>query len=562
MQEIKEKIIVELKNAGFKIDLSLLEKPPKAELGDYAVPCFTFAKKLKKNPQEIAKDIVNKIDKTGFNKIKAFGPYVNFFIKKDIFAQVLNEIHKCKQSYGTFPINKKTVLVEGPSPNTNKPLHLGHVRNMTICKALFNVMNANGYTAKQINLNNDRGIHICKSMLAYQKFGKGDTPEKSGLKPDHFIAKYYVLFNEKVKENPELENEIHEILRKWEAGDKEIIELWKKMNKWAFDGFKKTYKTFNINFDKEYYESEAYKKGKEIVLDGLKKGLFEKDETGAIIINLEKEGFDKKVLVRSDGTSVYMTQDIYIAKKKYEDFKYDKSIYVVGNEQNYHFQILFKVLKKLGFNSVEGCYHFSYGMIDLPEGKIKSREGTTVDADNLVEEVVSLAKQEIEKRYDSLDKKEIADRAKKIAMAAILFFILKYDPKKDFTYNPAESLSFEGETGPYCQYVYARIQSIIRKSNVKAKENISFLGEEEKQILKLLSDYPAIVKKVSESYKLSLIARYVLELCQEFNNYYSKTKIIQKDKELESARLYFIEAIAQVVANSLGLLGIEVLNEM
>jgi len=565
MQEIKEKIIAELKNAGINADVSMLEKPANLNLGDYALPCFSFAKELKKSPQEIAKEVQEKIK----NKLSDFilktevkGPYINFFLKKELITEVLKEIHKFKQCYGTFALNKKVVLIEGPSPNTNKPLHLGHVRNMAICKSLFNVMNAAGYEAKQINMNNNRGVHICKSMLAYKKWGKDDTPEKSRLKSDHFIAKYYILFNEKVKENPELEQEIHEMLKKWEEGGKETIDLWKKMNKWAFDGFKETYKTFNMSFDKEYYESESYTHGKDIVQDGLKKGIFEKDEDGAIIINLENEGLDKKVLLRADGTSVYVTQDIYLAKKKYEDFKYDKSIYVVGNEQAYHFQVLFKILKKLKFNSADGCYHFSYGMIALPEGRMKSREGTVVDADTLIEEVISLAIEEIQKRHGSLDKKEIAERAKKIAMAAILFFILKYDPKKDFTYNPAESLSFEGETGPYCQYVYARIQSIIRKSNVKAKENISFLGEEEKQILKLLSDYPAIVKKVSESYKLSLIARYVLELCQEFNNYYSKTKIIQEDKELESARLYFIEAIAQVIANALSLLGIEVLDVM
>lgn len=568
MQEIKQKIIDELKNAGVNADVSIIEKPANPKLGDYAIPCFAFTKQLKKSPQEIAKELQKVLqdkikDKLEFvSKTEVKGPYLNLFLKKELFANVLKEIHKCKQCYGTFPLNKKVVLVEGPSPNTNKPLHLGHVRNMAICKSLFNVMNAAGYTAKKINLNNDRGVHICKSMLAYQKFGKDDTPEKSGLKPDHFVAKYYVLFNEKAKEAPELEQEIHEMLQKWEAGDKEVIAVWKKMNKWAFEGFKETYKTFNMSFDKEYYESESYAHGKDIVLDGLKKGLFEKDEAGAIIIDLEKEGYDKKVLVRSDGTTVYMTQDIYLAKKKYEDFKYDRSVYVVGNEQDYHFQVLFKVLEKLKLKATQGCYHFSYGMIDLPEGRMKSREGTVVDADALVKEVVSLAVEEIKKRYDSLDKKEIAERAKKIAMSAILFHILKYDPKKDFTYNPEESLSFEGETGPYCQYVYARIQSIIKKSSVKAKDNISLLGKDEKNILKLLSDYPAIVKKVSDNYKLSLIARYVLELCQEFNNYYSKTKIIQENKELESARLYLIEAIAQVVANSLNLLGIEVLDEM
>ncbi len=562
MQEIKEKIVAELKKAGFEVNKALLEKPPKQELGDYAVPCFMFAKELKKSPVEVAKDITSKIDKSSFADVKAIGPYINFFLKNESVVDELKEIHRCAQCYGMKAANKKVVLIEGPSPNTNKPLHLGHVRNMAICKSLFNIMNAAGYTAKQINLNNDRGIHICKSMLAYQKFGGDDSPEKSDMKPDHFIAKYYVMFAQKLKDNPELEKEAQEMLVKWEANDPEVRALWKKMNKWAFDGFKETYKTFNMNFEKEYFESETYKQGKDIILEGLNKGLFEKDEAGAVIVDLTNEGLDKKVLLRSDGTSVYMTQDINLAKRKYDDFKYDKSVYVVGNEQEYHFQVLFKVLKKLGFNFADGCYHYSYGMIELPSGKMKSREGTVVDADNLVEEVINLAKEEIKKRHN-LDEKELEVRAKKIAMSAIIFHILKFDPKKNFVYNPKESLSFEGETGPYCQYAYARIQSIIKKSEIKPEDKLNLLKEEqEKHLVKKLSEYPLIIEKVSESYKISSITRYILELSQEFNNYYSKQKIIQDDKDLQSARLYLISAVAQVIANGLSLLGIEVLNEM
>jgi arginyl-tRNA synthetase len=562
MKEIKQKITGELKKVGINLDISLIEKPPKPEMGDYAVPCFSFARELKKKPNEIAKDIISKIDKTSFSDVKAIGPYVNFFLKNESVVDELKEIHKLADKYGTRKSNNKVVLIEGPSPNTNKPLHLGHVRNMSICKSLFNVMNTAGYVAKQINLNNNRGIHICKSMLAYQKWGENDSPEKSNMKSDHFIAKYYVMFAQKLKDNPELEKEAQEMLRKWEANDKEVITLWNKMNKWAFDGFKETYKTFNISFDKEYFESETYKKGKEIILNGLKKGIFEKDEEGAIIIDLTSEGLDKKVLLRSDGTTVYITQDINLAKNKYEEFKYDKSIYVVGNEQEYHFKVLFNVLKKLNFESTEGCYHLSYGMIELPSGKMKSREGTTVDADNLVEEVINLAKEEIKKRHNLSDKK-LEERAKKIAMSAIIFHILKFDPKKNFVYNPKESLSFEGETGPYCQYVYARIQSITKKSDSKPKDKLDLLKEEqEKQIVKKLAEYPLIVGKISENYKISLIPRYLLDLCKEFNNYYSNHKIIQEDKNLESARLYLINAVAQVIANGLSLLGIEVLDEM
>lgn len=562
MQEIKQLIIDELKKAGFEVDVALLEKPPKQELGDYAVPCFGFAKELGKNPVEIAKDILSKIDKSSFSDVKATGPYVNFFLKNENILNELKEIHKHKDKYGLKHKNKKVVLVEGPSPNTNKPLHLGHVRNMAICKSLFNVMNAAGYTAKLICNNNDRGIHICKSMLAYQKWGIDDSPEKSGMKSDYFVAKYYVMYNKKIKDNPELEGEVKEMLRKWEAGDKETIKLWKKMNAWALLGFKKTYKTFNLKHDKEYFESDNYNKGKDIVAEGLKKGLFEKDEEGAVIIDLTKEGFDKKVLCRSDGTAVYMTQDLYLAEIGYKEFKYDKSIYVVGNEQAYHFQVLFKILEKLGYNQTKGCYHLSYGMIELPSGRMKSREGTIVDADNLVEEVISLAKGEIKKRHNLKDK-ELEERAKKIAMSAIIFHILKFDPKKNFVYNPAESLSFEGETGPYCQYVYARIQSILRKSDVKPKDKLELLKEnQEKQLVKKLIKYPLIIEKISENYKISLIPRYILELSQEFNNYYSKTKIIQDDKALQSARLYLISAVAQVIANGLSLLDIDVIDEM
>jgi len=563
MQEIKQKIIDELRKVEININISLIEKPPKQEMGDYAVPCFSFAKELKKNPVEIAKELASKINKSSFNEVKAFGPYVNFFLKNESIVNELKEIHKHKDKYGLKHKNHKVVLVEGPSPNTNKPLHFGHVRNMAICKSLFNVMNAAGYTPKQINLNNDRGIHICKSMITYQKWGKDDSPEKSKMKSDHFIAKYYVMFSQKLKENPELEKEAQEMLQKWESGDKEIIHLWKKMNKWAFDGFKETYKTFNMHFDKEYFESGTYQHGKDIILEGLEKGLFQKDETGAIIVDLTNQGLDKKVLLRGNGTTVYMTQDIHLAQKKFKDFKYDKSIYVVGNEQEYHFRVLFKVLKLLGFEFADGCYHYSYGMIELPTGKMKSREGTIVDADNLVKEVTLLAKEEIKKRHPKLKAKNLEDRAKKIAMAAIIFYLLKYDPKKNFVYDPKESLSFEGETGPYCQYVYARIQSILKKSETKPKDETNLLIEEqEKKLVSKLLEYPKIIDKASENYKISLLPRYILELSQEFNNYYSKTKIIQDNKNLESARLYLISAIAQVIKNGLSLLGIDVIDEM
>jgi arginyl-tRNA synthetase len=563
MQEIKEKIIDELRKAGLNADISVLEIPPKKELGDFAFPCFAFAKELKKAPNEIAKEYADKIDKKDFKEVKPFGPYINFFLKNESVVSELKEIHQKADNFGKKENNKKIVLIESPSPNTNKTLHLGHVRNMVIGKALFNMLKANGYDSKLINLNNDRGIHICKSMLAYQKFGKDDSPEKSCLKSDHFVAKYYVLFSEKVKEFPELNKEAQEMLKKWEANDKEVISLWKKINNWALQGFNETYKLFNMDFDKEYFESEFYDKGKQIVIDGLKKDIFEKEKDGSIIINLEDIGLDKKVLLRSDNTTVYMTQDIYLAKKKFEDFNYDKSIYIVANEQNYHFDVLFEILKRLKFEFADKCYHFSYGMINLPSGRMKSREGTVVDADNLVKEVVELSKKEIIKRHSNIDESSLNERAKKIAMSAIIFHILKHDPKKDFVYNPEESLSFEGETGPYCQYVYARIQSIIRKSDSKPEFKPELLNElQEKDLIKKLLEYPQIIEKISENYKISLIPRYLLELCKEFNNYYSNHKVIQDNKELQSARLFLIQAVAQVIKNALSLLSIEVIDEM
>jgi arginyl-tRNA synthetase len=562
MDNIKQKIVEELEKINIKVEANLLEVPPKKELGDYALPCFILAKELKKSPALIAKDISQNLISDNFQKIIANGPYVNFYIKNKTILQELKKINTLKEKYGSKNKINSTILIEGPSPNTNKPLHLGHVRNMSICKSLNNTLNFSGFHAKQINLNNDRGIHICKSMLAYKKFGSDDSPEKSKLKPDHFVAKYYVLFSKKAKENPDLEKEAQKMLKKWESGDEETINLWKKMNAWAFQGFKETYKTFNIKFDKQYYESEIFTKGKELIADGLKKGIFQKNKEGAVIIDLTDKGLDEKIVLRSDGTSVYITQDIYLAQKKYADFKYDQSIYVVGNEQEYHFQVLFEILKKLKLNAAKGCQHYSYGMIELPSGKMKSREGTTVDADNLINELKKLAKKEINKRHD-LKEKELNKRAQKIAMSALLFYILKFDPKKNFVYDPKESISFEGETGPYCQYVYARIQSIIKKSKVNAEENLELLTQDqEKQLVKELTQFPHIIEKISQTYKISLIPRYLLSVCQEFNNYYIQHKIIQDNKKLESARLYLITAIAQVIKNGLSLLGIDVIDEM
>ena len=561
-QEVKKAI-----KEATKLKDTPLEIPSNPEFGDFAFPCFILSKEQKKSPVEIAKSLEKLIkpNKT-IKKVKAVGPYLNIFINKQALAEtILLKIFKEKENFGRNKSQKNKILIESPGPNTNKPLHLGHVRNMCLGLSLKNLLETQGNTIIPVNINNDRGIHICKSMLAYQKFGKNDSPEKSKLKPDFFIGKYYVMFAQKVKTNPKLEDEAKQLLQKWESKDKETIDLWKKMNSWAYKGFKETYKKFNIKFEKEYYESQTYNKGKTIILNGLKNNLFEKDETGAILINLEKEKLDKKILLRANGTSVYITQDIYLAEKRYEDFKFDKLIYIVGNEQIYHFKVLFTILDKLKYKFAKNLYHFSYGMIELPSGKMKSREGKIVDADTIVEDLTNLAKKEIKKRYPKLEKSKIQTRANKIAMAAIRFYILKFDPMKDFTFNPEKSISFEGETGPYIQYTYARINSIIKKSNQEITNKIKFelLKEQEENVLiKKLAAYPNILKDSAEKYKISLLTHYLLELAQQFNHYYHNTQIIQENKALEKARLLLSYDVQQVLKSGLSILGIETMGEM
>ncbi len=565
MDQFREHIIKLLKKEA-KLDEINLEIPPSSELGDYAFPCFTLSKKHKKNPNETAKELSQKIKTDNIIKeVKAVGPYLNFFINKEkLFKDILKKIFKENDNYGIQPKTNKTILVEYLGPNTNKPLHLGHVRNIALGYSLCKLLKANGHKVFPVNINNDRGIHICKSMLAYQKWGKNDSPKNSRLKSDFFVGKYYIMFSKKAKENPKLEEEAKEILEKWEKGDKETIELWKKMNKWALDGFKETYKKFDIKFKKEYFESNTYKKGKDIILDGLKKGLFKEDD-GAIFVDLNKQGYGNKVLLRADGTSVYITQDIYLAKVRYDDFKYDKLIYVVATEQIYHFKVLFEVLKILKFPFEDKCYHFAYGMVNLTTGKMKSREGSVVDADDLVDNMIQLSLKETKSRNKNLDKKEIQKRSEKIAMGAIRFYILKYDPVKDFLFDPKESISFEGETGPYLQYTYARINSILKKYNKKIDDKVdsSLLKEkEELEIIKMLGNFNDVVKTSGNNYKIHILARYLLDLAQSFNNFYHSYPVLKADEELKKARLLLISCVKQVIKNGLNLLGIDVLERM
>jgi arginyl-tRNA synthetase len=564
--DFKEKIIDILKKET-KLSEINLEIPPNSELGDYAFPCFVLAKQLKKNPVQIAKEIALKIkpDKI-LKEVKAVGPYLNFFVNKEKLSEdILGRIFSEKDKFGIQKKTGKKILVEYPGPNTNKPLHLGHVRNICLGYSLSRILEFNGNEVVHVNINNDRGVHICKSMLAYKKWGKNDTPEKSKMKSDFFVGKYYVLYAQHEKDHPELEEEVQKMLELWEKGDKETIALWKKMNKWAFDGFKETYRRFGLKFEKEYYESETYKNGKDIVLDGLKKGLFFKKDDGSIAVDLNNKGLNEKVLLRANGTTVYVTQDLYLAKLKYEDFKYDKSIYVVATEQNHHFKVLFEILKLLKFPFAEKCYHFAYGMVNLTSGKMKSREGTVVDADNLIDEVAELASEETEKRNKEISAKELKERADKIAMGAIRFYILRYDPMKDILFDPKESISFEGETGPYLQYTYARINSILDKNEdkIKSDADVSLLNQKEEiELVKLLGNFNDVVRKAGEDYRINAVARYLLDLAQSFNNFYHVHPVLKADEDVKKARLILIKCVQQVIKNGLYLLGIDTLERM
>jgi arginyl-tRNA synthetase len=540
----------------------LIEIPPSIDLGDYAFPCFSLAKIFKDSPQKIAVNLRKNISELpeGISDIQTQGPYINFFVDRKILAlKLIDRILKEKDGYGKIISEKKiTSMVEFPSPNTNKPLHLGHLRNMTIGESVSRILEFNGEKVVRANLNNDRGIHICKSMAAYKFYGKNKTPKSQKKKPDHFVGDFYVMFNSKSKTNEKLEVESHRMLQLWESGDKDVLSLWKKMNSWAFAGFEETYKKFGIKHDVNFYESEIYEKGKEIVLQGLKDKIFEKNKDGAVLADLKKENLGEKILLRMDGTSVYMTQDLYLAKLKFEKYKLDKSIYVVGNEQNYHFNVLFTILKKLGFE--KEMHHLSYGMVNLPEGKMKSREGTVVDADDLIQKVQDLVKKELSSRA-KLSKKELEKRSLTIALAAIKYMLLKVDTKKDMIFNPKESINFEGNTGSYILYSYARASSILKKiKSVKSKIYFENLEEKEIEIIKKLDEYESVIKKSYENLNPSIIANYAFQLAQTFNEFYHACPVAKSEKE--SFRVSLVKSFRQVLKNSLNLIGIETLEEM
>jgi arginyl-tRNA synthetase len=563
MELFKKYVIKALEKEIGQFDVNLIEIPPISEFGDFSFPCFSLSKQLRKSPIEIAKELAIKLDKGKFiKKIEPFNAYLNFFIDyKEISKQILNK-NNFNQLFNKDNLNieNKKIMVEYASPNTNKPIHLGHLRNIILGRTVSILRKKINDDVIQSCLINDRGIHICKSMLMYQRHGNQKEPTK---KSDHYVGDFYVMFNKELMTNPKLEEDAQDLLVKWENNDYETVKVWEKMNKWAIDGFNETYKKLNVNFDKFYYESKIYKEGKNIVEDGFKKKVFVEIDD-AIVADLEEFNLGKKVLLRHDGTSLYMTQDIYLAKLKFDEYNLDESVYVVASEQNHHFKQLFKILELLNIDSVKNCHHLSYGMVYLPEGKMKSREGTVVDADNIIDEVINLAKIEIKNRHKELDEKEINIRSQIIGLCALKFFLLKTDPIKDMVYNPKESISFEGETGPYIQYTYARLSSIIRKSNITIDENIDYnlFNENEIKLIKKLSFFQSIVLESSLNYKPSSLCRYLIDLAQELNEYYHNTPILNSKEDEKKAKLLLIEFARKTIKEGFELLGIDVLDEM
>ncbi|MCZ2563337.1 arginine--tRNA ligase [Bacteroides fragilis] len=568
-----------------------LQKTKKEFEGHLTLVVFPFLKMSKKGPEQTAQEIgeylkANEPAVAAFNVIKGF---LNLTVASATWIELLNEIHADAQ-YGIVSAdeNAPLVMIEYSSPNTNKPLHLGHVRNNLLGNALANIVMANGNKVVKTNIVNDRGIHICKSMLAWQKYGKGETPESSGKKGDHLVGDYYVAFDKHYKaevaelmekgmskEEAEaaspLMNEAREMLVKWEAGDPEVRALWQMMNNWVYAGFDETYRKMGVGFDKIYYESNTYLEGKEKVMEGLEKGFFFKKEDGSVWADLTAEGLDHKLLLRGDGTSVYMTQDIGTAKLRFADYPIDKMIYVVGNEQNYHFQVLSILLDKLGFEWGKSLVHFSYGMVELPEGKMKSREGTVVDADDLMVEMIATAKETSQElgKLDGLTQEEADDIARIVGLGALKYFILKVDARKNMTFNPKESIDFNGNTGPFIQYTYARIRSVLRKAaeaGIVIPEvlpaNIE-LSEKEEGLIQMVADFAAVVRQAGEDYSPSGIANYVYDLVKEYNQFYHDFSILREENEdVKLFRIALSANIAKVVRLGMGLLGIEVPDRM
>ena len=566
-----------------------LQETRKEFAGDLTVVVFPFTRYSRKSPEETAKELGEYLKQNieeveTYNVIKGF---LNVVISSAYWIEVLNDVAK-EEKYGYAKESSgKTYMIEYSSPNTNKPLHLGHIRNNFLGWSVSEIQKANGHNVIMVNLVNDRGIHICKSMIAWEKFANGTTPESTGIKGDHFVGDYYVRFDkeykaqvkelmeqgkteEEAKKEAPILLEAQEMLRKWEAGDEKVVSLWRTMNDWVLKGFDETYKIMGISFDKVYFESQTYKKGRDLVLKGLADGVLYRKDTGSVWADLTGDGLDHKLLLRDDGTSVYMTQDIGTAYDRFNEFNMDQEIYVVGNEQNYHFQVLSLVCKKLGFDWADKIKHLSYGMVELPEGKMKSREGTVVDADDLIDEMIHTARTTSEElgKLDGYTKEEAEDVYRKVALGALKYFILKVDPKKTMMFNPKESIDFNGNTGPFIQYTYTRIKSVLRKAEEAGIKIVpgdihTILTEKEQNLVKLIAKLPAVVKEAGDNYSPALIGNYAYELAKEFNQFYHDYSILKEENEqVRNLRLLLAQQCSVAIQNAMGMLGIEMPERM
>ena len=566
----------------YGIDKNIIEfqKTRKEFEGDLTLVVFPLIRIFKKSPEEICNEIGCLLSKqimfiSSFNVIKGF---LNIELNNNFWIESIIKISKTK-NYGITKKNNKsdTTLVEFSSPNTNKPLHLGHIRNIVLGDSISRIIEATGKNVKRVQIINDRGIHICKSMLAWQTFGNGETPEKANMKGDHLVGKYYVKFNQEYNKElaelrgqgysedecinkSKLNKEAKELLLRWESNDSEVIKLWSQMNNWVYAGFNETYKKLGVTFDKNYYESETYLLGKDLIEDGLKSNVFFKKEDNSVWVDLTEFGLDEKLLLRSDGTAVYITQDIGTAIQRFKDFKFSEMVYTVGNEQNYHFDVLFKILKKLNYSWANMCHHLSYGMVDLPEGKMKSREGTVVDADDLLKHVL-YSSIELSNRLNK--KNDLSNKDHKvISLAAIKYFLLKVDAKKNMMFNPKESIDFNGNTGPFLLYKYARIKSLIRKNNTKIEIKKVEINSIEKDLIKKIIEYPEVIRDSAFSYNPSLICNYIFEMVKIYNRFYQNNEILVDDKLTRSLRLTISEEVSKIIKSSSYLLGFEVLEKM
>lgn len=576
----------------------VLQVPPKPEMGDLAFPLFAYAKSFGKAPNAIAQELsarINSLSSKPDGEAFALGPYMNVKLNMDgVVSQMYEKIKSDGSSYGhCATLGGRKVMIEFSCPNTNKPLHLGHVRNDCIGQSMSQILKACGADVMKVNLINNRGVHICKSMLAYQKFGNGETPQSSGIKGDHLVGNYYVRFaqweaqelekdtaaniskgmsEEDAKALAKKENgpdmEAQAMLRRWEQGDPQVMELWRLMNGWTLEGVAQTYERTGISFDKYYYESDTYKLGKDKVLEGLERGIFQKADDGSIFIDNSDIGLDRKILLRRDGTSIYITQDIGTAINRHEDWPFDSLIYVVASEQNYHFKVLFHVLDKLGYPWAKDLHHLSYGMVFLPEGKMKSREGTVVDADDLIQSLTDMAKEQILEKGREGDLDDVDDTAHKIALGALDYYILQFNPSKDFVFNPRESLSFTGNTGPYLQYMGARISSMLRKYDATQYSDVPFDPavlslEDEREMLKMLSSFPEIVGRACSQYDPSIVCSFLYDLSKRFSHWYHDNQILKADTPaLVKARVSLCEMVLQVMKNAFDLVGIPFLEKM